>query len=65
MILITGTLPGVIIGSVIRVELVPDPGVFDLMVPPSCCRWTPGWPPAPPATATRPGPPAAASRLPC
>jgi uncharacterized protein len=31
-ILITGTLPGVIAGSVIRVELVPGPRVFDLMV---------------------------------
>ena len=32
LILITGTLPGVITGSVIRVELVPGPRVFDLMV---------------------------------
>jgi uncharacterized protein len=32
LILITGTLPGVIAGSVIRVELVPGPRVFDLMV---------------------------------
>jgi hypothetical protein len=30
--MITGTLPGVIAGSVIRVELVPGPRVFDLMV---------------------------------
>jgi uncharacterized membrane protein YfcA len=32
LILITGTLPGVIAGSLIRVELVPGPRVFDLMV---------------------------------
>ena len=32
LILISGTLPGVIAGSVIRVELVPGPRVFDLMV---------------------------------
>jgi uncharacterized protein len=31
-LLITGTLPGVIAGSVIRVELVPGPRVFDLLV---------------------------------
>ena len=32
LILITGTLPGVITGSVIRVELVPGPHVFDLLI---------------------------------
>jgi uncharacterized protein len=32
LILIAGTLPGVIAGSVIRVELVPGPRVFDLLV---------------------------------
>jgi uncharacterized protein len=32
LLLITGTLPGVIAGSVIRVELVPGPRVFDLLV---------------------------------
>ena len=32
LILITGTLPGVIAGSVIRVELVPGPRVFDLLI---------------------------------
>ena len=32
LLLITGTLPGVITGSVIRVELVPGPHVFDLLV---------------------------------
>jgi uncharacterized protein len=32
LILIAGTLPGVIAGAVIRVELVPGPRVFDLMV---------------------------------
>jgi uncharacterized protein len=32
LLLITGTLPGVVTGSVIRVELVPGPRVFDLMV---------------------------------
>ncbi|MGH3201675.1 MAG: sulfite exporter TauE/SafE family protein [Streptosporangiaceae bacterium] len=32
LLLIAGTLPGVITGSVIRVELVPGPRVFDLLV---------------------------------
>ena len=32
LLLITGTLPGVITGSIIRVELVPGPRVFDLLV---------------------------------
>jgi uncharacterized membrane protein YfcA len=32
MVLIAGTLPGVIAGSVIRVELIPGPAVFDLVV---------------------------------
>jgi len=32
LLLVTGTLPGVITGSVIRVELVPGPRVFDLLV---------------------------------
>jgi uncharacterized membrane protein YfcA len=32
LVLITGTLPGVIAGSVIRVELLPGPQVFDLVV---------------------------------
>jgi uncharacterized membrane protein YfcA len=32
LILIAGTLPGVIAGSIIRVELIPGPRVFDLVV---------------------------------
>jgi uncharacterized membrane protein YfcA len=32
LILIAGTLPGVIAGSIIRVELLPGPRVFDLVV---------------------------------
>ena len=32
LVLITGTLPGVIAGSVIRVELLPGPHVFDLVI---------------------------------
>jgi uncharacterized protein len=32
LLLITGTLPGVIVGSVIRVELLPGPRVFDLVI---------------------------------
>jgi len=32
LVLIAGTLPGVIAGSVIRVELLPGPRVFDLVV---------------------------------
>jgi uncharacterized protein len=31
-VLIAGTLPGVIAGSVIRVELIPGPKIFDLVV---------------------------------
>src|SRR5262250_1858718 len=32
LVLIAGTLPGVIAGSVIRVKLIPGPRVFDLVV---------------------------------
>jgi uncharacterized protein len=32
LLLITGTLPGVITGSIIRVELVPGPRTFDLLI---------------------------------
>jgi hypothetical protein len=32
VLLVTGTLPGVVAGSVIRVELLPGPRVFDLVV---------------------------------
>ena len=32
LLLITGTLPGVITGAIIRVEVVPDPRSFDLLV---------------------------------
>src|ERR1700680_4952261 len=32
LVLIAGTVPGVIAGSVIRVELLPGPRVFDLVV---------------------------------
>jgi uncharacterized protein len=32
LLLISGTLPGVIAGSVIRVELIPGPAIFDLVV---------------------------------
>ena len=32
LVLITGTLPGVVAGSVIRVELLPGPHVFDLVI---------------------------------
>ena len=60
LILTAGTLPGVIAGSVIRVELVPGPRVFDLWSPPSCCRSGSGWPPPGPRRdrdPARPGPP--------
>ena len=51
LILITGTLTGMIAGSVIRVELVPGPRVFDLLVAALLCRSGSGWPLAgPPAT---------------
>jgi uncharacterized protein len=65
LLLITGTLPGVIAGSVIRVELVPGPRVFDLMIAALLLPlgiWLAAT--RPPATATRPGPPAR-SRPPC
>jgi uncharacterized protein len=32
MLLIAGTVPGVIAGSVIQVELLPGPRIFDLVV---------------------------------
>jgi uncharacterized protein len=32
LLLIAGTVPGVITGSIIRVELLPGPAVFDLVV---------------------------------
>src|SRR5437667_8011482 len=32
LVLVAGTLPGVVAGSVIRVELLPGPRVFDLVV---------------------------------
>jgi uncharacterized membrane protein YfcA len=42
--LIAGTLPGVIAGSVIRVELLPSPGSSAWSSPPSCFRWASGSP---------------------
>jgi len=50
LLLMAGTLPGVIAGSIIRVELVPGPRVFDLLVAALLCPlgiWL---------TATRPAP---------
>lgn len=32
VVLIAGTVPGVISGSIVRVELLPGPGVFDIVV---------------------------------
>src|SRR5690348_11035947 len=56
-VLIAGTLPGVIAGSVIRVELLPGPRVFDLVV---CAVLLPlgAWLVAtrPPALFSAPGP---------
>ena len=63
LILITGTLPGVIAGSVIRVELVPGPHVFDLLVAACYSRWASGSSSPGPAATARPGQPAR-SRLP-
>ena len=57
-VLIAGTLPGVIAGSVIRVELLPGPRVFDLVV---CAVLLPlgSW-----LTVTKPGPARRAGALP-
>jgi uncharacterized protein len=44
LVLIAGTVPGVIAGSVIRVELLPGPPCSTWWPLPSCCRWVPGWP---------------------
>ena len=43
LVLIAGTLPGVIAGSIIRVELLPGPRVFDLVVAAVLIRSGPGW----------------------
>ena len=51
LILITGTLTGMIAGSVIRVELVPGPRASTCWSPLCCCRSGSGWPlVGPPAT---------------
>ena len=55
LVLIAGTLPGVIAGSVIRVELLPGPRVFDLVV---AAVLAGGWPrslplPSPPRLSRR------------
>jgi hypothetical protein len=59
LVLIAGTVPGVIAGSVIRVELLPGPRVFDLVIGrPGPARYLAG---AHPAVACRgAGPPGAA-----
>jgi uncharacterized protein len=43
LMLIAGTLPGVIAGSVIRVELLPGPQVSTWWSAPSWSRWASGW----------------------
>ena len=43
-LLIAGTLPGVVAGSVIRVELLPSPRVFDLVVAAVLLPLGMGWP---------------------
>jgi uncharacterized protein len=60
LLLISGTLPGVIAGSVIRVELVPGPRVFNLLVAALLLPlglWLAAWPGRNrnPARPTRPG----------
>ena len=37
--LLAGTLPGVIIGAVLRVYVLPGPRALSSSSPPSCCRW--------------------------
>jgi uncharacterized membrane protein YfcA len=56
LVLIAGTLPGVIAGSVIRVELLPGPRVFDLVVA-AVLLPLGGW-----ISLTRPAPPGKRSR---
>ena len=43
VLLIAGTVPGVIAGSIVRVELLPGPRVFDLVIAASWFRWASGW----------------------
>jgi uncharacterized protein len=43
LVLIAGTLPGVIAGSIIRVELLPGPRVFDVVVAAVLIPLGPGW----------------------
>jgi uncharacterized membrane protein YfcA len=45
-VLLAGTMPGVIAGSIIRVYLLPGPVVFDSWSPGSLSRWVLGlrWP---------------------
>jgi hypothetical protein len=57
LVLITGTLPGVVAGSVIRVELLPGPRVFDLVVAAVLVplgSWLAVTPPPPPGGSDRP-----------
>jgi uncharacterized membrane protein YfcA len=42
LVLVAGTLPGVIAGSVIRVELLPSATSLTSSWRQSCCRWGPG-----------------------
>ena len=63
LVLIAGTLPGVVAGSVIRVELLPGPRVFDLVVAAVLLPlgvWLSLTRPTPADTADRPAPPARA-----
>ena len=55
-VLIAGTLPGVIAGTVIRVELLPDPRCSTWSSAPSCCHSAYGWrSPGPPGQACAAG----------
>ena len=66
VVLVTGTLPGVIAGSVIRVELLPGPRVFDLVVAAVLLplgAWLALTKTSRPATAERPARPIPASLL--
>ena len=59
LVLIAGTLPGVTAGSVIRVELLPGPRVFDLVVasvPLALGLWLALARPARPTSPLAPGP---------
>ena len=43
LVLIAGTLPAGVAGSVIRVKVLPGRACSTRWWRPCCCRWVPGW----------------------